>query len=139
MGAYSNDNILISANKDDLLAKLKTNREKHITEHKSALAGWEQKVREARKELAGWLSDDFDEIDLDDERTDINEYQVLVASKPSSHEDDYNVVIEMLEWHDEPTFKIERGQFRKYVQDKWDWKHSHNQALGMYTVQGLSR
>jgi len=48
MGAYRDDDMVITVNKDDLLKKLMANREAHDLEHRKALKGRRKKLFEAK-------------------------------------------------------------------------------------------
>jgi tetratricopeptide (TPR) repeat protein len=133
MGAYSNDKMIITADTSELLTKLKENRSKHKKEYEEAVKGWNQAVEEARKDLSKLITIPLKNKVRKEEREALKEYNRVLKDKPTSHDDDYAIAIDMLSFHREEKYKIERDQFRKYIQDDWDWKYSHQQSMAFYT------
>lgn len=105
----------------DLLEKLKANREKHTEIIKEAREGY---VEEAKKALLAKLR------------------QVkagkLVAlnfhlSPPEDHTSQYDTVIEMLELCVEKEIELSASDFRRFVQDEWDWSNLFLANTMMYS------
>lgn len=133
MGAYGEDSMIIIANTKELLDKLLENRKKHKEEYTEAVAGWKSAVIEARKDLAKHLKQPLKNKVRKEEKEALDDFTSILRDKPNSHDDDYEIAIDMLKFHREDTYRIERGEFRKYVQDDWGWKHNHTQTMALYT------
>lgn len=46
----------------------------------------------------------------------------LHLPQPEDHTNEYETIIGMLEMCTEDTIEVSPGEFRAYVEDKWDWK-----------------
>lgn len=124
MGGYSDELMIITADTVKLLNTLNENLIKHKEDFRTAKVGWEKSVKEHKDQLLTCLSD------TDDQKIYIgymNKLSNVIKDEPTSYEESYEVAIEMLEWHQGTEFKLERDQFRKYVQNKWDWQRSFTQ------------
>jgi hypothetical protein len=108
---YNETNVKV--NKNDLLTKLKANREIHSTEYAemkeeyrlSAVKGLQKMVRDAKK----------GNIKLS-----------LQISKPTNYTDEYDEIIGMLEMSVEDTFVITQEEYKQYVLNIWNWSASNN-------------
>ena len=111
---------IIKVKKDELLRKLIDNRDKHVSEYEDAVKGFKQSVID---ELAEYLN-----------RATAGENITtkIVFDEPSCHEEDYDTVIEMLQMTVENEIYISMGEFRKYVQDKWNWKDGFSLTNSKY-------
>jgi predicted nucleotide-binding protein (sugar kinase/HSP70/actin superfamily) len=133
MGAYSNDEMIVVMETAELLKRLKGNRAKHKKEYEAAVKGWNEALHEAREDLRAELKVSLKHKVRKSEKEALDEYQRVLRDKPNHHLQDYDTATEMLELHCEDTYKIERDQFRKFVQDMWDWKGRHLQTMAFYT------
>jgi hypothetical protein len=134
MGAYHDDNILIVAKTDELLEVLRANLKKHKKEYEEAVEGWNETIEDRRKYLAKLIAKPLKNKVRKEEKEALTAYQEVLNNKPRSHAADYEIIIDMLEFHSEDTFRIERDQFLKYKQDDWGWKTRHNQTMALYTT-----
>ncbi len=106
----------VTLSRADLVAKLKQNRAAHNEEYLTALTGWHQKVLTALHETSV-------EFDRTEDTKDLNiGYRF---PKPEDHTEDYDRVLEMLEWETQNTITLSQDEFRQLVQDDWDWSRQH--------------
>lgn len=110
----------ITVDKDKLLKALRRNRTTHVEEFDEAERGYRTATE---KELRKMLADVLDGRPF---RSSTD----LVA--PVSHEKDYDVAIDMLEWSTASQVVVSAGQFRQYVRDEWDWKKSFKTSTARY-------
>ena len=125
MGAYGNDLMVISASKVDLLKTLNTNLIKHKNDYIEAMKGWKKEVQSHKDYLLGCLKDTNDPKKY---KVYMSKLSNAIKDEPTSYEESYDIAIEMLEWHQGEEFRLERDQFRQYVQDRWDWQRSFTQT-----------
>jgi hypothetical protein len=110
----------IIVRKDELLEKLKKNKEKHVGEYKEAIRGYRVKCAELLdKELQ--LVESGEEFTLG-----------FNVTKPRSYEEDYIRVIEMLEMSIEDVVELDHTEFANYVMDNWAWKQSFSASNSSY-------
>lgn len=116
----------IRVQKIDLLRKLDINRTKHKEDFEAASIGYKKALKKCLMELLGSIETDT----LD--RSDLNE--IFQISCPKSHEEEYNVVIEMMKMSDDNVVEITAEEFRQYVRDDWNWKPDFNTTKRTYGV-----
>lgn len=109
----------IEVDKATLLSALKSNREKHIQEYKEARAAFHVRAADALRALA-------DKVRAGD--TCLNVQMPL----PTSHEEDYDTAIGMLEWETREKVTVTTEEFESYVMDKWDWQKSFSSTVSNY-------
>jgi hypothetical protein len=109
----------VKIKREELLAKVKENRAKHIEEFKEAHAGYlEEFISEVKMILR--------------EAKKGNVIQTIDIAKPSSFESNYDRIIAMLEWSTEETVDLDATEFEQYVRDNWQWKHAFNTVASLY-------
>lgn len=113
----------ITVNKDELLIKLRANRENHVAEYEEAKANYRDKVVAALKERAMDIQKGGD-VNI---RFDLPE--------PRSFADQYDDAIAMLEWHQDDEIDLDHGEFQQFVQNQWHW----SQQFAGVTQQYLGR
>lgn len=99
----------IRAKKDEILSRLRTNRETHATIVAEARKGYVDLAREALRQ-----------------RLDQLESGKIVAltfslDPPQDHSDVYDTAIQMLELATDDVIEMDSAQVRTLVMDKWDW------------------
>jgi len=104
------EDMQITVRKDDLLKKLRENRDKHHTVFQASLRGYSEHCHEI---LAAHIRA------IDSGRTP--EIRITVA-RPEDHTRDYDRVIGMLEMHQGDTFALDEVMYAQYVDDDWGWK-----------------
>lgn len=99
----------VKINKDKLLEILRENKEKHVNEYKEALKDFKLAV-----------------IKICNENMEIVEAGKLelkpMPPKPATYESLYANAIRMLELSVDDVIEITEHDFRKLVQDEWEWK-----------------
>lgn len=103
----------IKVEKRQLLAKLKENRLKHVETYEEAIERYKDAVQSRlitllRKAEAGVLL--------------TPEELWVKIDRPMNKEQDYDLAISMLEWETSDTVELEAHDFRRYVNDDWEWK-----------------
>lgn len=111
----------IEANKDELLAKLKANRQEHAAIVAEAREGYVKKAREALEKRLGQLSDG--KIVSLSFRLDV----------PTDHTRVYDTAIRMLELHQNKTVLLTATQVRNLEMDEWDWTDSFLGTASAYS------
>jgi len=118
------DDVTIVVDKTELVTTLKQNRETHITEHETALAGWRKKMTAACMET----SQKSDKGELKDFPRKLRK----LTDVPTTHIKDYDRVIQMLEMHTKDSITLNAQDFSRYVQDEWAWKESFTTSNSAY-------
>ena len=108
----------------EVLERVQSNLEAHVKAYKEALEGYVENCR----------------IELRDALRKFNKYTVkdvqtlyVTLPLPTSHENDYKQVIEMLKFEKRPTIKLTSDEFACYIMDKWNWKGSFEAVSTRYS------
>ncbi len=109
----------IEVAKEMLLTKLKENREKHIAEYNEAREAFHVQAAQALRDLA-------DKVAKGDTCLHVQ------LPLPTSHEDDYDTAIGMLEWETRDKVTVTTEEFESYVMDKWDWQKAFASTVSNY-------
>lgn len=127
----------IKVKRDELLVKVRANREKHIAEYKEACEGYKaaatQKISEAAHELTGRI-----------ERLKEGQMISLMLISfdlevPQDHTDDYDQVIAMLEMSVDDVMTIRSDEFACYVMDNWQWRREWEVTKSTYNAGNARR
>lgn len=100
----------VRVNKDVLLDRVKANRDEHRTIFEEALEGWKKKVIEQ-------LEIRYNEA-LKGKKFDI----AIHLPRPEDHTDQYDTVIELLEFSLDEELELTQAEFANYALDKWQWQ-----------------
>lgn len=128
----------VSVNRQKLLVALKENRKKHISDYIAAVAGYKvqatKRLAALKTKIIDSVNDNFSSIQSRIERFDpddpLQDKVVLTSvtsfdlQVPRSHEEAYDVAIQMAEWEVSETITLTQSQFECFVLDSWDWKTS---------------
>jgi len=107
----------ITVNKQKLIEVLEKNKKEHIKEYDLAMIGYKiNVVKEYKSQLRKFRT-------LSDEEVE-NFNLGLNTTLPTSHKDDFDLVIGMLTASIDDTLEITENQYRKYYLNKWDWHYS---------------
>ena len=107
--------IKVKVNREELLKKLRANREKHGIEYEDVLNGWMQAIKKSAQQIIK-LADEGKLKDID--------LIVKHVSKPDDHTPDYDSVIQMLEMADDEAIELSQDDFNTFVRDEWSWKRN---------------
>ncbi len=127
-------NMEIEAKTEDVLAKLKENRETHSRIVAEAREGY---VEAAKKALQSRLR----EL----KKGEITHLQFHLAP-PQDYTSTYDTAIEMLEWHTDDEITLSAQEVQNLIMDNWDWMDhfllSNTQysatAMTVATTKGIS-
>lgn len=97
--------------REELLEKIRTNRDEHRKIFEEALEGWKKTVTEA---LDRALKDA-----LQGRRYRPSHH----IPQPQDHTDEYDTVIAMLEMSLDEELELTRQEFANYALDNWNWQH----------------
>lgn len=111
----------IRAKKDEILSRLRTNRETHATIVAEARKGYIDRARESLRE-----------------RLDQLESGKIVSlafslEPPQDHSDVYDTAIQMLELATDDMIEMDSAQVRTLVMDKWDWSQKFLHVNAQYS------
>ena len=112
----------ITVNKDELLEALTKNQRTHLREYLQAMDGFRTAMHDAYcaattdLEVSGKAKQNFHDIE-----------------KPESHDDDYSLVIAMLEYHEGSTIELSENDFKQCIQDDWSWQPNFKTLHSRYT------
>ena len=137
---------MIEVNRDELVARLKFNREKHIEDYDEAMAGYKSVLlskidmafADAKKHLDKQYEKTrsrilaFTDADIEKQRDVFTLIEdITVEMKvPRSYAKDYDAAIAMAEWDVRKTLELTHAEFTCFVRDLWDWK-SGFEAISM--------
>jgi hypothetical protein len=100
----------VRVNKDDLLERIKKNRDEHRKIFEEALGGWKKKVIQV-------LDERYREA-LEGKKFDIG----IHLPRPEDHTDQYDTVIELLTMSLDDELELTQAEFANYALDKWQWQ-----------------
>lgn len=113
------DTVLLD--REDLLKKVKHNYASHRQKFEEAIEGYKAKAVQL-------LQDHVERI-----LADAPEKVVVSLPWPEDHSDDYERVIEMLEWSEDDQLELNEHQFATYVLDQWGWQEAFSTTAAMYS------
>jgi len=116
----------------ELLAKVVENRAKHVKEYNEAVEGYKEAAIGKLNEVITELEERAEKVEQEDGpfRLDTIGFGSVVV--PTSHEKDYNQVIEMLRMSVDDALTIKTDEFACYVMDDWDWSSEFKNVSQMY-------
>ncbi len=101
-------NRIIKVKKQELIDRIKANKNKHIELYEKAVIAYKKEALEQLDNLTGDVENGVLDIKLN-----------LVT--PINNEQNYDDIIEMFEWDVEEIVDIGQNEFREYVQDETDF------------------
>jgi hypothetical protein len=113
---------IITANKAEILDKLRKNRETHAAEAAEAREGFKKKAaaelhKRARLIAKGKSHDVFFNLPY-----------------PQDYTEKYDSTIRMLELHQSETIALDESQYQQYVEDNWSWTGHYVGSNAMYSA-----
>lgn len=123
-----------------LLDRIKENRAKHVEAYEEAWKGYlievqeqlDKIVKDARIEAKKFK--DFSG-DIGKMPEDVMMHFGVVAQPPQSHADEYDRVIDMLDFTHEENVILNQQEFNQYVRDEWAWSRMFNETAGAYSAK----
>ena len=112
----------VKVKRDELLAKVRVNREKHVAEYDEAVAGYKQAAAKAIDRAMEKLKRQVADLEAG-EVLQLAAVQFDLAV-PQNHSMDYDQVIAMLEMSVDEELEIQSDEFACYVMDDWGWKEA---------------
>jgi hypothetical protein len=110
----------ITVDKNDLLARIRSNRDKHREVFLEALEGYRLS-----------LLDELEAHVKDLRNGKAPEVRIFI-DRPQDHTRDYDRVIAMLEMHKSDEFTLSEADFAQYFLDDWSWKRQWGAANSGY-------
>lgn len=110
----------ISVDKTQLLDTLKANKQAHEEEFNETWGNYVQAFIDKLKERLA-------EVEAGSKPNHM--IDILV---PRSYADEYERVIQMLEWSQSNSVNLTHREFTQWVQDNWDWKDMHLTTANAY-------
>lgn len=106
--------------KEELLIKLRQNRDKHEETYKDAM---DQYRRDMEAVLFGMIDDMR-------EKKEIKHF--IEMDVPECHLDDYDGIIGLLEMSTDIYVDLSDYEYKRYVLDRWDWQESFAKNTSSY-------
>lgn len=113
------DTVLVKRN--EVLDKLRENRDIHAEQYVQARAGWEQAVVDGLK----------DALAKAESKTEF--VTSLDLPQPTDHTSDYDSTIAMLSMSQDDLLELGASEFNQYVMDNWRWKEQFTRMSQSYT------
>lgn len=99
----------VKVKRDELLTRVKTNRDAHRDEFLKAQEGYRERVIEELDRM------------LAEARTGGRVRRAVQLVEPQDHTSDYDRVIDMLEMSQDEIIEIDATSFQQFVRDEWTW------------------
>jgi len=112
----------LNFNKEELLKKLKENREKHLSIFEEAYEGYKKKVIEILGQRLAAAK----------EGKKISHHIHMI--EPQNQVSDYDRAITMLEMSTDKEITLNEEDFEQYVLDKWHWRNSFLHSNSEYSA-----
>lgn len=111
----------VDVKKDEVLKRVRENRDKHRGIFEEALENYRAKVIEAL------------EAQLQRARDGVKIAQYLGLEEPEDHTKDYDVVIDMLEMSVDDVITLDTMMFQQYMRDEWPWQQQFLMSNSQYS------
>lgn len=128
----------VRTEKKKLLDKLKENRTTHQKLWVASMKGWRTALAvelETYSKKCAALADKTrssgDEVKDEDLEPDYPSF----PRRPENHVEDYDEIIERLEFSMDDEINLTHGDFNRYVRDKWGWKGDFIATSNMYSPE----
>lgn len=120
----------VHVNRQELLTKLRSNRELHRTEYIEALAEFHERLLSDLKLAVKKVNSTQNTVDL-------KNFSFHVQF-PQNHEREYEDVIEMLEMSVDENIELDSQSFKAYIKNEWHWQGQMRAAKAAYATAGSS-
>lgn len=119
---FGDEKLTLSFSREKLLTALRLNKAKHASDHKAAVQAYRERASEGMKKQ-------LSNITLGKEFT-LN-FQLI---EPKSYEESYDDAISMIEFCQDESIKLDQDQYKKFVQDKWEWQQTFGMTKTLYGI-----
>lgn len=140
----------VQVKREQLIAQLTMNREKHLADYKIALSGYKEaakaKLRKGYEDAKASLDknvnrgiEDLEAFDSRDPRKQLD-YLVLVVGVnvemkvPRNYTSQYDAAIDMANWDVRETLELTHAEFQCFVRDVWDWTNDFYTTNATYSM-----
>lgn len=117
-------NRTVNVNRQELLQKLKENKEEHIAEFNEAMIAYRAKLAEEYRELKKKINYASD--------LELSKMRIVFSQAPASHEADYDEVIDMLSVSVDETIRLDKDSFKAFYKNEWNWTAAFKTLVGSY-------
>ena len=107
--------------KEAVLDAIRANRESHRDKFEEAIAGYRDKAVQLLQEHVERIL------------RNAPERVIIDLPWPEDHSDDYDRVIEQLEFSVDDKLELSEQEFNKYVRDEWGWQQGFGHTYALYT------
>lgn len=125
------DELEFEFKREDILERLRTNRDAHKGAFDESMTGYYLEVEEQAKEVASKARKAAKDASEGKDPEELTFY--VRANKPHDHTGEYDRVIDMLELAQQETVKLNEHTFGTYVRDEWDWKREFAATNAFYS------
>jgi len=113
----------IKVSKEELLNKVRSNREEHVKDYQEALVAYKEKAIKAIEQLLA-----------DAKNGNIGHHVDVV--KPREFIKDYDRAIEMIRMSVDTVLELSFQDFDQWVMNNWTWQESFKNSTGLYKSRG---
>jgi hypothetical protein len=103
----------------EVLSLLQDHRQKHIQEFTLQMEGWKKAMEKYAEKLAKWRDGFSNDIF---EQTKQGMKRPKEPEKPTSYVEDYDSMIEFLQYHVGDSIELGQDDFDQIVKDEFGWK-----------------
>ena len=108
---YGNIDIHVTVKTDELLERLKSNREKHLQEYERAINAWQDELKHVLASINAKQCFYFPQS-----------LENLQQDCPQSHVDEYDQAIDMFTMCVKDEVTLDSESFNTFCRDDWGWK-----------------
>lgn len=124
---------ILKVKKNELLEKLRANKESHVKKYVESLATYKANVITALEEIHSALGSKIEDIKSEKAKPDtgIDTFDLHSLKRPKSREKEYQRAIAKMEWAqvDDGLIPLSEDDFNCYVLDEWDWQSDFNSSV----------
>ena len=121
----------VKVNRQQLLKKLKDNRDKHVQTYEKAYKDYVKTLKSKMKKLVT-VCDKWEKT-----RRKFKIDASIDLHSPHCYKSEYDTAIEMVAMSVDDELVLTQQEFKQYVTDEWGWKHSFSTMASTYS--GLAK
>lgn len=114
----------INVDKADLVKKIKSNLSSHRITYEAAVKEFERRTLELLRR----------QLEAAERGGEFDRFALSRMPVPEDHTDDYKRTLRMLEMETRDEVSVTENEFRRYVDDEWEWSRSWTENTVGYTV-----